>query len=241
MKLKTLLLFQLFLLVFALYALLTLSGNQRYLVPLACLVSMLIVGKIEVGVKERSAQKEEIGEEGEKDKIKSIKESLNCLIKSKNVLLLTDAIHHLLKDLGLSVSPSPEFPAIDRLVKVPGSEVTLGLKVLGDVAEVREDWDQWAELSDFDLGKAGTRRLLIIGSNCVKGTEQSELKYRNYPAEAQNSLSARHVVGITTLTLYKLYLLCKKKKLDIQRIFSPLQQYPGGVFKVDHLIPPASS
>ena len=36
MKLKTLLLFQLFLLVFALYALLTLSGNQRYLVSLGC-------------------------------------------------------------------------------------------------------------------------------------------------------------------------------------------------------------
>jgi len=115
MKLKTLLLFQLFLLVFALYSLVTFSGNQRYLVPLACLVSMLIVGKIEVGVKERSAQKEQIGEEGEKDKTKSIKESLDCLIKSKNVLLLTDAIHHLVKDLGLSVSPSPEFPAIDRL------------------------------------------------------------------------------------------------------------------------------
>jgi hypothetical protein len=241
MKLKTLLLFQLFLLVFALYALLTFSGNQRYLVSLACLVSMLIVGKIEVGVKERSAHKEQIDEEGEKDATKFIKESLDCLIKSKNVFLITDAVQHLLKDLGLSVSLSPEFPAIDRLAKLPGSEVTLGLKVIGDVAEVSEDWDQWKELSDFDLGEAGKRRLLIIGSNCVKGTEESELKYRNYPAEARNSLSDRHVVGITTLTLYKIYLLCKKKKLDIQRIFSPIQQYPGGVFKVDHLIQPSSS
>ena len=232
MKLKTLLLFQLFLLVFALYALLTFSGNQRYLVSLACLVSMLIIGKIEVGVKERSEQKEQIDEAGKKDAMQSIKESLSCLIKSKNVALLTDSVHHLLKDLGLSVSPSPEFPAIDRLVTVPGSEVTLGLKVIGDVSEVREDWNQWKELSDFDLGKGGERRLLIIGSNCVKIPEQNELKYRNYPAEARNSLSARHVVGITTTTLYKIYLLCKKKKLDIQRIFSPIQQSPGGVFKV---------
>ena len=240
MKLKTLLLFQLFLLVFALYALLTFSGNQRYLVSLACLVSMLIIGKIEVGVKERSAHKEQADEAEEKDTTKSIKESLDCLIKSKNVLLLTDAIHHLLKDLGLSVSPSPEFPAIDRLIKVPDSEVSLGLKVLGDVAEVNEGWDQWKELSDFDLGKEGKRRLLLIGSNCIKVGEESELKYRNYPADAQKSLSNRHVVGITTLTLYKIYLLCKKKKLDIQRIFSPMQQYPGGVFKVEHLIQPSS-
>jgi len=217
------------------------SGNQRYLVSLACLASMFIIGKIEVGIKERSAPEEQLDEEGTKDKIKSIKESLGCLIKSKNALLLTDATAHLLKDLGLSVSLSPEFPAIDRLVKVPGSEVTLGLKVIGDVAKVREDWDQWAELSDFDLGEGGERRLLIIGSNCVKIPEQDKLKYRNYPAEARNSLSARHVVGITTTTLYKIYLLCKKKKLDIQRILTPIQQSPGGVFKVDHLIQPSSS
>jgi hypothetical protein len=240
MKLKTLLLFQLFLIVFALYAILTFSGNQRYLVSLACLVSMFIVGKVETGVKERSEHKEQADEAEEKDETKSIKESLECLIKSKNVLLLTDAIHHLLKDLGLSVSPSPEFPAIDRLAKLPGSEVTLGLKVLGDVAEVSEDWDKWAELSDFELGKAGKRRLLIIGSNCIEGSEESELKFRDYPAEARNSLSARNVVGITTLTLSKLYLLCKKKKLDLQTVFSPIQHYPGGVFKVDHLIPPSS-
>jgi len=241
MKLKTLLLFQLFLLVFALYALLTFSGNKRYFVSLPCLVSMLIVGRIEVGVQERSALKEEIDEAGKKDETQSIKESLDCLIKSKNVLLLTDAVHYLLKDLGLSVSPSPEFPAIDRLVKIPGSEVTLCLKVLGDVTEVREDWDQWKHLSDFDLGKAGKYRLLIICSNCVKGTEESELKYRNYPADAQKFLSDKHVVGITTLTLYKLYLLCKKRELDLHAVFSPIQDYPGGVFKVDNLMQPSSS
>ena len=241
MKLKTLLLFQLLLLAFALYALLTFSGNQRYLLSLACLLGMLIIGKIEVGIKERSAHKEQAEEAEEKNATKSINESLDCLIKSKNVLLLTDAIHLLLKDLGLSVSPSPEFPAIDRLVKVPGLEVSLGLKVLGDVSEVNEDWDQWKELDDFDLGKANKRRLMIISSNCVKGTEESKRKYINYPADAQKCLADRHVVGITTLTLYKIYILCKKKELDIQRVFSPIQQSPGGVFRVERLIEPSSS
>jgi len=61
-------------------------------------------------------------------------------VKSKNVLLLTDAIHHLMQDLGLAVSPSPDQPAIDRLVRLPGTEVTFGLKILSDVTELKEDW-----------------------------------------------------------------------------------------------------
>ena len=41
---------------------------------------------------------------------------VDCLLKSKNVLLLTDAIHYLLNDLGLKVSRSPDKSVIDRLI-----------------------------------------------------------------------------------------------------------------------------
>jgi hypothetical protein len=236
MKHKVFLLFQLFLLIFALYALLTFSGNMRFLVSLAALIGMFVLGKIETIVRNRSTQAEQVKESEEKDEPKTTAEALDCVLKSKNVLLLTDAIHRVLQDLGLSVSPSPEFPAIDRLAVVPGSGVTFGLKVLGDVDELNENWDQWDELSQFDLGAGGNRRVLIIGSNCMKDSEGGEQKFRNFSASAQSLLSARHMVAITGLTLYKIYLLCKKKKVDLQTIFSPLQRHPGGVFKVDHLI-----
>jgi len=55
MKQKTLLLFQLFLLIFAFYVLLSYSGNQCLLVSLACLMGMFVLGKVETSVTEHCA------------------------------------------------------------------------------------------------------------------------------------------------------------------------------------------
>lgn len=58
MKQKTLLLFQLFLAVFAVYAVLKYSGNQRLYVPLTCLLTMFLVGKVETAVTEKDKKEE---------------------------------------------------------------------------------------------------------------------------------------------------------------------------------------
>ena len=110
---------------------------------------------------EEEGSKQEKGKSshlGKKDEKKSASQALNCLVNSKNMLLLTDTIHHLMQDLGLAVSPSPDHPAIDRLVRLPGTKVTFGLKILSDVTELKEGWDKWEELASFDLGKGGKRR-----------------------------------------------------------------------------------
>ena len=234
MKQKTILLFELFLLIFAIYALLKYSGSQRLLVSLSCLVGMFVVGKIETSFTERS--KRENGQSDDmskKDGTKTKFKVLDCLLKSKNVLLLTDAIQSLLQDLGLVVSLSPDQPAIDRLVRIPGMQVTCGLKIISDVAELNENWDKWEELSSFDMGKGGERRLLIIGSNCIKEAGDSQQRYRNFSVNTQKLLSARQVVAMTTLTLYKIYLVCKKKKVGIKTIFHTIQHHPGGVFQLE--------
>lgn len=235
MKKKALLLFQLFLLIFGFYALLSYSGSQRLLVSLTCLVGILVVGKIETGFTEPSKQENrQSSDMSKEDERKNILQALDCLLKSKNVLLLTDAIHYLMKDLGLAVSPCPDTHAIDRLVTMPGMQVTFGVKILGDVAELNENWDKWEELGSFDLGKRGKRRLLIIGSNCTKEAGDRRKKYRNFSRNTQKLLSARQVVAMTTLTLYKIYVLCKKKKVDIKTIIYPIQHHPGDVFQLGH-------
>jgi hypothetical protein len=235
MKQKTLLLFQLFLLIFTCYALLKYSGNQRLLVSLACLVSMFAVGKVETTVRERSNQETGQGKDmRKKDETEATSEALDCLLKSKNVLLLADASQCLLQDLGLSVSPSLHDPAIDRLVTIPGMQMTWGLKILSDVTELKDNWDKWEELTPFDLGKGGKRRLVIIGSNCIKEAADRQKRYKNFSANAQKLLSAWQVVAMTTLTLCKIYLFCKKKKLDIKTIFYRIQHHPGGVFQLEH-------
>jgi hypothetical protein len=132
MKQKTLLLFQLFLAVFAVYA-----------------VLKFLIGKVETAVTEKDKKEEKRrARAGKGAEEKRTFKPVDCLLKSKNVLLLTDAIHHLLNDLGLKVSRSPDQSVIDRLIRASDrSQVTFGLKVLSDVGELSENWDSWGELN----------------------------------------------------------------------------------------------
>jgi hypothetical protein len=239
MKQTTLLLFQLFLAVYAFYAVMSYTAHLRLVVPLLCLVGMFVVSKIEAGVTKRAEEKkaeEEAAADGGEEK--AAFKPLDCLLNSKNVLLLTDAIHHLLNDLGLAVSRSPNLPAIDRLLTVPGKQVTFGLKILGDVAELQANWEKWDEVIDFELGKGGKRRLLVIGSNSTNASGEDKQTYKNFSASAQSLLAGKHVVGMTTLTFYKIYMLCKKKNLDPKKILNLIHQHPGGVFQLEQYAKP---
>ncbi|UCH00772.1 MAG: hypothetical protein JSU78_02100 [Deltaproteobacteria bacterium] len=235
MKHKTFMLFELFLVVFAFYAMLKYTGNLRLFVPFVCLVTVLVAGKVETSLTDRSSKEDRQGNDrGKEDKKKTTFQLLDRLLKSKNVLLLTDAINYLMQDLGMAVSPSPDHPSIDRLVRIPDMQVTIGVKILADVGELNENWDKWEEVSDFDLGKGGSQRLLIIGSNCIKGPGDRQQRYKDFSTDTQKLLSARQVVAMTTLTLYKIYLLCKRKKLDLKTIFHLIKHHPGGVFQLEH-------
>jgi hypothetical protein len=234
MKQKTLLLFQLLLAVFAFYAVVKYRGNMRLIAPLFCLIGMFVVSKVETIL----TDKEEVKETKEKETVRKDEEKeqfkpLDCLLKSNNVLLLTDAVHHLLKGLDLLVSRSPDQAGIDRLVKAPDGQATIGLKIVGDVGEPNENWEKWEELSEFDLGKGGKRRLLLIGSNPMQEEGGAQPKFRDFPAATQKLLSAKHIVAMTTLTFYKICLLCQKKKVDPKLILDLIQRHPGGVFRLE--------
>jgi hypothetical protein len=234
MKQKTLLLFQLFLAVFAFYAVLKYSGNLRLCVPLACLLGMFCIGKLEsrlAGVSSPDqGQEERSPEEAPKG---AVFKPLQCLLRSKNILLLVDSIHYVLQDLGVKVSRSPNHRGIDRLVNVPGTQMTFGLKVLANVGEVDESWDMWEEAANFDLGRGGKRRLVLIGSNSSQAGDDSQHRFHDFPAAAEKLLSSKGVVAMTTLTLYQIWLLHKKKRVDPEKIFDLIRRHPGGVFRLE--------
>jgi hypothetical protein len=234
MKQKTLLLFQLLLAVFAFYSVLTYSGNHRLIVPLFCLLGMIVVGKVEALISEGDGKQvqKKTGVDQEIEDAVPFKPA-DTLLKSKNVLLLVDAIHYLLKDLGLSVSRSPEELSIDRVVRVPDNQIAIGLKVLGDVDELTENWNSWEELAEFDQGEGGERRLLLIGSNTIQGGEEVKPQFADFSANTHNLLSSKNVVAMTTLTLYKIYLLCKNRSVDPSVILDLIHRHPGGVFRLE--------
>jgi hypothetical protein len=234
MKQKTLLLFQLFLALFAFYSVLQYTGNQRLIVPLTCLFGMFVVGKVESRITE-SEQKAKIKRSKHDRTIQPGKafKPVDCLLKSKNVLLLSDAIHYLLKDLGLNVSRSPDQSVVDRLVKIPEDKLIFGLKVLSDVGELDEDWESWEEVADFDAGHSGERRILLIGSNTVNEKGGGKPQFGDFSASTQNLLSSKSLVAMTTITLYKIYVLCQKKSVDPKAILNLVHRHPGGVFRLE--------
>ena len=233
MKQKTLLLFQFLLIIFAFYSLLEFSDNQQLFVPLVCFVTAFIVGKVEISLTERSKQEKDQNDDVNKQgEVETTVQALDCLLKSKNVMFLIDAIQHLLRDLDLVVSPSPNHPAINRLVKIPGMQVIFGLIIISDVAELDENWDKWEELDGFDLGKGGKRRLLIVGSNCIEETGNRPQRYKKFSVNTQKLLSAKQITAMTTLTLNTIYDLCKTNKPNIKKVFHHIQHRSGGIFEL---------
>jgi hypothetical protein len=234
MKQKTLLLFQLLLAVYAFYSVMTYKDNLKLLTPLFCLIGMLVVSRIEARVTQHSSKAKLHSDEGKGEAAaRKAFNPLESLLKSKNVLVLTDAVHHLLRELDLEVVRSPQHSLLDRVVRIPGNEVAFGLKVLGDVAELTPEWDKWDEITALDVAKGGDLRLLIVGGNSVPGPDGSRPHFTNFPERIQSFLKEQKIVALTTLTLFKIHHLCKEKKLEPTVIFNLVHGHPGGVFQVE--------
>ena len=72
MKHKTFMLFELFLVVFAFYAMLKYTGSLRLFVPFVCLVTVLVAGKVETSLTDRSSKEDRQGNDrGKEDKKKT--------------------------------------------------------------------------------------------------------------------------------------------------------------------------
>ena len=234
MKQKTLLLFQLLLAVYAFYSVVTYTDNLQLWVPLSCLIGMFIISKLEAKVT-NGGTKAKVTSEGSRRETPGEKafNPLECLLKSKNVLLLTDAIHQLLRDLGLEVIRSPRHNGLDRVVRLPGNQLTLGLKILSDVEELSPEWDKWEELTAFDLAKGGELRLVLVGSNSLPESEGGRPRFTNFSGPIQSFLAEQKIVALTTLTLFKMYLLCKQKNVQAEAIFRLVHCHSGGVFQLE--------
>ncbi len=83
------------------------------------------------------------------------------------------------------------------------------------------------------MGKGGKRRLLLIGSNTTQEVADGKPQFNDFSANTQDLLSSKSIVAMTTLTLYKIYLLCQKKSVDPKAILDLIHRHPGGVFRLE--------
>ena len=230
----TLVLFQLLLAVFGIYAALKYSEMAQLYVPLTCLLAMFFVGKLEGRLKRKEGEeefpeKEHDGSEKERDEFDTVK----YILWGKNELMLVDAVHSVLKDLGLQVTKTPKYQTIDRIVKVPGSHMTFGMQVIGSDLEVRGDNSKFNQALQFEREKENGEKTIIIANVHHNISLAEREKLEDFSKEALIRMEPTKVVGLNTLTLYKVWALCRYKGKDVKGILKLLFDHPGGLFRIE--------
>lgn len=232
MKKRTLQLFQLLLAVFGLYAGLKFQGKLQTGVPVFCLIAMYVLDKLEIREDEHEAGKGVLKKGAGAGSGKMVSDPLDCVLQSKNGTLLVDAVQQLFEGLGFDVSLAKKYRVVDRLACIPGEGSTFALKILDDVSKVNATWKGWDEIQKIDQGRQGKRRVLLIASNSAKDPYTSELKYKKFPSSVENLLATKKIVAMTTLTLYKIYMLCTIQNQDPKKILGRIFKHPGGIFQM---------
>ena len=230
----TLLLFQLLLATFGIYAALKFSDMAKLCVPLVCLLGMFFVGKLEGKLKaregeEESAEKEQETSENKKDGFDTVK----YILWGKNELMLVDAVHSVLRDLGLQVTKTSKYPIIDRIIKIPGSHMTFGMQVIGSEREVGGDNSKFNQALQFEREKQNGEKTLII-ANAHHGISLAERERRaDFSKDALMRMEPTKVVSLNTFTLYKVWALCKYKGKNVKDILKLLFNHPRGLFRIE--------
>lgn len=232
LKKRTLQLFQLLLAVFGVYLCVELTGIARLLLPLALLLTIVILDRFETIVGE--------DEEGHTPPatraLSAKKDKLALLLHSKNRVVLLDVVDNLLQDMQINSVGATGVKNIDRLLSLSGLPVRFGLRVINDVKRLDKDWDYWQSVSSFEQGKNGRQRALLIVNNARKMGKNGRYEYREISTESIDLLSSREVVALTTLTFYKIYRLCLEKNRDTAAIFRLIRQHPGGEFQLEDYV-----
>ena len=131
-------LLQLLLAVLAVYGALNFKGDARLYVALACLMSMFVIGRLDKErFEKKEARKNFLKSEMEKiskNEATAIQEQdffiVNSLLWPKGELVLIDAVHFVLKDLGFRVSTGRKYNTVDRMMSIPDSRMLFGVEIL---------------------------------------------------------------------------------------------------------------
>jgi len=231
-------LLQLLLAVIAIYSGLNFTEAMRLYVPLGCLVSMFIIGRLDKKrFEHREARKSFLKSEMEKifqKETSAIEEqdlfTMNSLLSPKGELVLTDAVHFIFKDLGFSVAAGGKYSSVDRTVRIPDTQLCFGLEILMSEAEVDKNHPKIKRALQFKKEKKGNEKTLIIASTHVHQPLSERERLNEISTELREFLAGYQMSLITTYSLYQLWEKAKRKEVDIFDIFRRVYSHPGGMF-----------
>ena len=231
-------LLQLLLAVIAMYGALNFTEDMRLYVPLGCLVSMFIVGRLDKKrFENKEARKTFLKSEMErifKKETAAIEEqdsfTINSLLSPKGELVLTDAVHSIFKDLGFSVAAGGKYSSVDRIVRIPDTQLSFGLEILMSEEEVDKNHPKIKRALQFKKEKKQNEKTLIIASTHVHQPISERERLNEISTELQEFLAGYQMSLITTYSLNQLWEKAKGKEVDIFEIFRRVYSHPGGMF-----------
>lgn len=233
-------LFQLLLAVFAIYSALNFQEELKLAVPLGCLIMMLVVSRFEKRKSEKKSERK-IFLESEMDKA-SKKESMaikdqdfftiDSLLWPKSELLLIDVVHSIFKDLGFKISAGINYQSVDRIVKIPETQMAFGVQILMSEGEVEGNHPKINRALQFEKEKRENEKSLIVASTHIHLPLSERSQVSHISKEMSHFLNRHNMSLITTHHLYELWQKAKRGEIDIFGFFERVYSHSGGTFSL---------
>ncbi|HVP77626.1 MAG TPA: hypothetical protein VMV04_07000 [Thermodesulfobacteriota bacterium] len=229
-------LFQLLLAVFAIYGALEFSDELKLAGPLGCLVAMFVVSRVEKRkLEQQSSRKNYL--QSEMDKV-SKKESMaikdqdystvEALLWPKSELLLIDTVHSIFKELGFKVSTGINYQSVDRIMKIPETQMAFGVQVLVSEGEVEGNHPKINRALQFNKEKRENEKSLIIAATHIRLPLSEMSQVPHLSKELSNFLNRHNMSLITTRHLYELWQKAKGGEIDILGFFGHVYSHSNG-------------
>lgn len=227
--------FQLFLAVFAIYGAISYEEGARLLVPLACLVVMLGIGRVDKkGAEKENARKSYLKSEIDKISRKELTAfreqeyfTIETLLWPKSEMLLIDAVHFIFKDLGFKISTGINYQWVDRIVRVPNIEKAFGVQVMMSDGEADNHHPKINRALLFEKEKREKEKTLIVASTFIRTPLAERGQVSHISKGLTDLLVERNMSFITAHHLYELWHKAKNGEIDILGFFQNLYSQQG--------------
>ena len=242
-------LLQILLAVLAVYGAFHFKGDARLYVALACLISMFVMGRLD---KERFEKKE-----ARKKFLKSEMEKIsrndanvakdqdlfivNSLLWPKGELVLIDAVHFVLRDLGLRVSTGGKYSTVDRMASIPDSRMLFGVEILLSDEHVEKNHPKIDRALQFEKEKRDHEKTLIIASTHIHHPLSERERLNEISIGLNEFLTGCQITLMTAYTLYQLWQKSKAEETDVHEVFKSLYTHRGGIFSMTEATPSLSA
>ncbi|MDP2948154.1 MAG: hypothetical protein Q8P22_01275 [Chloroflexota bacterium] len=143
---------------------------------------------------------------------------------------LEEAVHLVLEDLGLEVHRTPKGSTIDRLVRLPQSDVAFGVEITGLNDAIKKKSNKITQALTFLQEREGSERPVIIANTFNDLPLEERAQKEHFTPEALALLKPSGIAALTTVTLYEIWKAVKYDGADIRSIAQDLYNHPGGEF-----------